>query len=204
MSVLNHPVLELNKNWQAIGTCTVREAICKIMASKACIIHRHNDVYTPFTWNDWSQLEIIFGDRVITSATAAFRVPDIILHTEYDKVPKPKTCFSRRSIFKRDRYSCMYCGVRPEASDLSIDHVLPRSQGGLTTWENCVACCLECNSYKRNRTPAEAKMTLIKEPIKPKNKPIFIKDSHHKYIANWRDFVSECYWSCELENDNKD
>ncbi len=199
-SVLNHPVLELNKNWQPVGVCTVRDAIIKLTSEKAFIVDPIS--YTKFSWEDWSVIKATMEDRVVVSATTVFKAPSVILLTEYDKTPVPRTTFSRRALFKRDRYTCMYCGIRPDVGDLNIDHVVPRRQGGKTTWENCVVSCYTCNAYKRDRTPQEAGMKLLREPFKPKNKPIFIRDSHHKHIKDWKAFLSECYWSIELENDN--
>ena len=77
----------------------------------------------------------------------------MITLTEYDRVPANAVTFSRRNIYKRDRYTCQYCGVQPGSEELTIDHVLPRSRGGTSTWENCVLACLECNKRKADRTP---------------------------------------------------
>lgn len=85
--------------------------------------------------------------------------------------------FSRRNIFERDHYTCQYCGVQPGVDELSIDHVFPRSQGGTSTWDNCVLACVECNKKKADRTPSEADMKLRKQPCRPQWKPLYA--AHH-------------------------
>lgn len=81
------------------------------------------------------------------------RVPEVIVLTSYDRLPSNAVTFSRRNIFKRDRFTCQYCGKQPGSEELTIDHVLPRAQGGTSTWENCVLACIECNAKKADRTP---------------------------------------------------
>ena len=76
---------------------------------------------------------------------------------EYDRLPTAAVSFSRRNIFKRDHWTCQYCGRQPGGDELTIDHVVPRSQGGVSTWENCVLACIDCNKRKADRTPAQAR-----------------------------------------------
>ena len=82
------------------------------------------------------------------------RVPEVVALAGYDRLPEAAVAFSRRNIFKRDHYTCQYCGVQPGTEELTIDHVIPRSQGGTSTWENCVLACVACNKQKADRTPA--------------------------------------------------
>ena len=128
------------------------------------------------------------------------RLPSIILLSRYDKSYQHKNNFNRRAIYKRDRNTCQYCGKVFSTSELNIDHVVPRGQGGLTTWENVALSCVKCNTKKGCRTPKEANMKLLSKPEKPKM-GMFTVD--HKYIPkDWTDFLSECYWLTTLENDN--
>src|ERR1044071_4929165 len=78
------------------------------------------------------------GALFIQAIRQRLRVPEVVTLTEYDRLPNASVAFSRRNVFKRDHYTCQYCGVQPGAEELSIDHVIPRSQGGASTWENCV------------------------------------------------------------------
>ena len=96
-------------------------------------------------------------------------------------------------MFKRDHYTCQYCGVQPGTEELSIDHVVPRSQGGMSSWENCVLACVACNKRKADRTPEQAGMRLRKRPVRPTWKPLYA--DHRARIASWAKFISEAYWN---------
>jgi 5-methylcytosine-specific restriction endonuclease McrA len=106
--------------------------------------------------------------------------------------------FSRRNVFKRDHYACQYCGIQPGSEELSIDHVIPRSHGGTSSWENCVLACVACNKRKADRTPQQAGMKLSRQPVRPTWKPFYA--AHRVRIASWAKFVSEAYWNVELES----
>jgi 5-methylcytosine-specific restriction endonuclease McrA len=105
--------------------------------------------------------------------------------------------FSRRNVFKRDRFRCQYCRKRCESEDLTIDHVVPRSQGGTSCWMNCVLACIECNKRKADRTPEQAAMPLYKQPVQPQWKPVYA--ARGPRIDSWAKFLSEAYWNVELE-----
>lgn len=150
------PVLVLNKSWNPIGTISLQEAIVKLFSEyedgtpKAKIIEPSS--YQMVTWDDWSKLKPEATDEVIRAANISFRIPEVILLTKFEKLPQPRVHFSRRTLYKRDYYQCQYCLKRPGTEELTIDHVMPRSRGGLTSWTNCVLACVECNSRKANRT----------------------------------------------------
>ena len=91
----------------------------------------------------------------------------------YDRLPTQAVAFSRRNIFKRDRFTCQFCGRQPGSEELTIDHVVPRSRGGTSTWENCVLACVPCNARKANRTPEQAGMKLRRAPVRPAWKPLY-------------------------------
>ena len=115
----------------------------------------------------------------------------------YDRLPSAAVTFSRRNIFKRDRYVCQYCGGQPGSEELTIDHVVPRAQGGESRWDNCVLSCVDCNHRKADRTPAQAGMRLRKQPVRPVWKPLYA--AHDVRIESWSKFVSEAYWTAELK-----
>jgi 5-methylcytosine-specific restriction endonuclease McrA len=94
----------------------------------------------------------------------AMRVPSVIRLLEYRRIPHQTRALSRKNILLRDRNTCQYCGVVLHASDLTLDHVIPRSRGGNSSWENLVACCHECNRRKGNAFVHEAGMKLMREP----------------------------------------
>jgi 5-methylcytosine-specific restriction endonuclease McrA len=118
---------------------------------------------------------------------------------DYDKVPQQSVKFNRRNIFARDNNQCQYCGKKCPTSELSLDHVIPRSQGGPTTWENIVCACVECNVKKGGRTPRQANMSLIRKPEKPRRSPLLnLKLTQRKYMS-WQQFLDNVYWSVELK-----
>ena len=106
--------------------------------------------------------------------------------------------FSRINVLTRDGFRCQYCGDKKPSSELNYDHVMPRSRGGKTCWENIVMSCFRCNSVKRNRTPEEAGMTLLKQPVRPKSLPIAAlrMDSIKDVPSLWTSWL---YWNAELE-----
>ncbi len=96
-----------------------------------------------------------------------YYIPKCIRLKEQMAIPTKELPFSRTNIFKRDKYTCQYCGKHLEKDELTIDHVFPKSRMGPDIWENLVTCCKECNQKKANRTPKEAHMKLIKRPVRP-------------------------------------
>jgi 5-methylcytosine-specific restriction endonuclease McrA len=115
-----------------------------------------------------------------------------------DRSPRQGLRFNRRNVFARDGNLCQYCGSHFPLSELSLDHVVPRSRGGLTSWENIVCACVACNVRKGGRTPQEARMQLIRQPAKPKRSPMLtIKLGNPKY-ASWKSFVESAYWLADL------
>ena len=198
----NRKVLVLNKSWQPIQVVTLERALNKVFASysdgtpKAKIIDPVHD-FSMFTWEDWSRLKPAEDELKIHTVNAVFRVPEIIQYTKYNKVPAHKITYNRRTIYRRDRYKCQYCGKAKSTSELSLDHVTPRCQGGLTTWENIVVACTECNSRKAGRTPDEAGMKLLRKPFRPKYN-FLVEDVR---IDSWTAFLGEMYWLTSLEND---
>ena len=134
----------------------------------------------------------------IQAVTQRFCVPEVIALKKFDRMPEASVTFSRRNIFKRDRFTCQFCGAQPKADELTIDHVVPRAQGGESTWENCVLACISCNHKKADRTPAQANMKLRKVPARPKWNPAFVR--HAVRMDSWQKFVSEAYWNAIIES----
>ncbi len=194
-AVLHRPTLVLNRNWMPVGVATVARSLVKVWNETARIVDPAD--YQQHTWHDWTQLKPRDGEPVIRTTRFDLRVPEVITLVSYDRLPTSVVTFSRRNVFKRDRYTCQYCGHQPGGSELTIDHVLPRSQGGTSTWENCVLACIDCNARKADRTPEQASMPLKRRPKRPAWKPLYA--SHRVRIDSWTKFISEAYWSVELE-----
>ena len=137
-------------------------------------------------------------DAVIRAVSMALRVPAVVrLRKTFRRHAKPVK-FSRVNIYARDGHRCQYCGVTCTPDELTYDHVVPRSKGGLTTWENIVSACYACNRRKANRTPAEAGMRLRATPVRPTWMPaIQIRVSNQSVPDAWRDYV---YWTAEIDH----
>ena len=107
-------------------------------------------------------------DSSIYWGSGQMKAPALVRLLYYRRWVPKKTRFNRMGVFKRDRFICMYCGKTFKGSELTIDHIFPKSQGGKLTWLNCVSACFECNSKKGDRTPEQAGMRLLKKPIVPR------------------------------------
>jgi hypothetical protein len=202
VAIAQRPVLVLNRNWEAIDMWPLRDAISKLIncyedgTPKAEIIGAAPD-FQLFTWDDWSKLKLADDEEVLRGCSAVFKIPQII-KVRYDKTPAHTSKFSRKQLYKRDKYTCMYCGRCPGLEELTMDHIIPKSQGGKTTWENCCLACVECNFKKANRTPEEAGMPFYKKNFVPK-KPRFTLLKGDIRLDSWRNFISDAYWNVELE-----
>lgn len=141
-----------------------------------------------------------YDDALIRSPSFEMRAPSVISLKDYI-APAKRPAFTRFNVFLRDRFSCAYCGQRAATSDLTFDHVIPRSRGGRTDWENVATACSACNLAKANRTPAEARMPLRHEPHEPTVYELqgrgrtFPPNYLHE---SWRDYL---YWDSVLESD---
>ena len=192
---LERPTLVLNRSWQPVNVATVARALVLLWNESARVVDP--DDYQTYTWADWSQLRVRDGDPFIQAIRLRLRAPEVIVLSNYDRLPSAAVSFSRRNLFKRDHWTCQYCGMQPGADELTIDHVVPRSQGGTSTWENCVLACLACNKRKADRTPREAGLKLRHAPVRPLWKPMYAR--HSVRIESWSKFVSEAYWEVSLE-----
>src|SRR5262245_11098113 len=202
---LDGSVLVLNKFYMAVHVVSVRRAFCLLFKELAEVITIDDGQYISFdftTWREASDARRLFkgpDDEFVRTVQFEIEVPRIIRLLTYDRLPRQKAKFNRRNIFARDGNRCQYCGRRFATSELSPDHVVPRSQGGQATWHNIVCACLRCDVRKGGRTPREAGMKLYREPIEPKTSPALrLKLAHRKY-RSWKAFLDNAYWSVELE-----
>lgn len=194
-SVIHRPTLVLNRNWQPVRVATVARALLLVYSDTARIVDPES--FRTYAWSDWSVLRPKDGELFVQAVTTRIRVPEVITLNDYDRLPVAAVTFSRRNLFKRDHHSCQYCGVQPGPEQLTIDHIVPRSQGGLSTWTNCVLACVECNKHKADRTPEQANMRLRRKPFRPKWKPLYAAGNVR--IESWSRFLSEAYWNVELD-----
>lgn len=208
-TALNSHVLVLNKLWMAIRVVDARKAFSMLVRDMAEVIRVDDGSYTGHGFDDWAELsearaayeahEEDAAYEYINTVRMQLAVPKIIRLLGYDRLPEQGVKLNRRNIFARDHNRCQYCGKHFATNELSLDHVTPRSQGGGTSWANLVCSCVACNSKKGGRTPAQARMPLIRKPVKPRRNPaISLRVGHDKY-ASWRNFLDNAYWSVELK-----
>lgn len=198
MNILNQPVLALNQNWVPIDIYRVKRAISQVFDDKALIIDPES--FVPHTFQEWTQRDID-SNQTLKAGPIDLEVPEVITLKDFSDYPSDKTVsFNRANIYKRDNYTCQYCGGTPGTKELSIDHVVPRSRGGKTTWKNCVIACTDCNFEKSDNLPSECGMTLLTEPYEP---DWSIKYSlQRKYPPeSWQNFIDEVYWYSEFERE---
>ncbi len=182
--MLNTTVLVLNRSYLPIHVTSVRRAFILIYQGTALAV---NGEYRTFDFDGWSQLPPD-PDRIGTPR-GPLRVPRVITLCGYDRVPRRHVRYSRLNIFTRDKFTCQYCGVSPHRSQLNLDHVIPRSLGGRTTWENVVCSCVDCNRRKGGRTPAQARLRLLRSPVRPRWTPMMhhaVSTARHE---EWRPFL---------------
>lgn len=197
-------VLVLNKHYMAVRVINVRRAFSLLFKDLAEVISCEEGSYSNYDFNSWQQIselrrnfEVEAHDWIST-VNFDIAVPRIIRLLFYDRLPRRPVKFNRRNIYARDRNMCQYCGKRHPLSELSLDHIIPRSMGGKSTWDNIVCACTRCNVKKGGRTPKQAHMSLVRKPEKPKRNPVIhVHLNHHRY-ASWKQFLDHAYWSVEL------
>ena len=167
---LHRPVLVLNSSYEPINVCAARRALVLVLKGVASTEEQ--------------------SSSHVHSARQAVPVPSVIRLLEYRRIPMQARSLSRKNILMRDRYTCQYCHRTMPSGELTLDHVVPRSRAGETTWENLVACCHPCNNRKGSRTPEEAGMKLARAP-----RPFSLHTSRHlmrllaKSDDQWRKYL---------------
>jgi hypothetical protein len=215
-SVLNRRVLVLNRSWIPINTTTVFNALISCFNERANFIDP--DTFCVHSWESWVEswedavaCSKVEADRIIHCPSCSIVAPEVIVATEYRGMGfgvkhngRPK--FSRKNIFARDKNVCQFCGKRFQPHELNIDHVVPRSKGGRTEWTNVVLSCVRCNDKKRDRTPKEAGMKMMRRPFVPSADDLCLSFSERlrrkirgKVPKSWTEFLGKMYWNVELE-----
>lgn len=188
-SVLNEKVLVLNRHYQAIQVTTVQRAICHLVKGSAKVI---TPDWTTHNLEEWIEASRFYNGngRMVRSPSLSLLAPEAIYLVRYDRLPRLEVVFSRANLLVRDKYTCQYCGKSVKnPKDRTIDHVIPRSRGGKTVWDNVVLCCRKCNLRKGDRTPEEAGMKLLKKPKAPPWESIFMEDFPEEKKEAWRQFL---------------
>ena len=183
-------VLVLNRSWQAIHVKTPAEAFCMMATGAASGLDIDPDgAMRPVLWTEWLTLPVREHDRAVKTVRGELRVPTVIVSTTYARVPMRRRSFSGRSLWERDGGVCQYTGRSLKPGEGNIDHVVPRSRGGRTDWENCVLAHREVNSRKADKTPDEAGLKLLRQPAAPKPLPatVLIRNTHS--VPDWEHFL---------------
>ncbi len=218
-SNLDSPTLVLNSAWTGIDACTAREALCDVYSDRAQIVCTIPGpyMYSLHNMESWMNLPVGDGYPTIQSTSGKILVPDAIVLKEFKRMPTRKVVFSRRNLWKRDRMRCQYCGVLMKTDEVTVDHIVPRCRGGLSTWTNCVLACITCNKKKDDKSLEKCGMRLfryvkspsgelVKEyythPTRPSWSPLFAV-RRKKVPASWAKLlnktVDDLYWDTELE-----
>ena len=205
---LESSVLVLNKFFAAVHIVNAKRAFAMLCKESAEVVSIDDGQYNSYDFTSWvdvsvfkAECELPNEDRYesIKTFSLEVRVPKIIRLVVYDKLPKATVKFNRKNIFARDKNRCQYCGKKVPTSELSLDHVIPRTQGGTSNWKNIVCACTNCNKHKGGRRPEEAGMKLICKPVKPNHCPLIqLKLGSNKYDS-WKQFLNNAYWSVPLE-----
>jgi len=202
---LSSSVLLLNRLYMALRVISAKRAITLIYRQLAEVVSLEDGNYLSYDFDSWLEVSAARAtfepERHDWIRTVRFQiaVPRIIRLLGYDRLPRVGVKLNRRNLFARDQNRCQYCGRKVRTSELSIDHVIPRSLGGKACWENLVCACAACNARKGGRTPAQANMRLIAKPTRPRRSPVLtIKLSDARY-ASWKQFLDFAYWNVELK-----
>ncbi len=166
---MNEPVLVLNANFQPINVTSTYRAINLVLAEKATLVMN--------------------GRGVIHSVTHVFPLPSVIRLNRMIKRPRPIVKLNRKEIFRRDNYTCQYCGR--QFSNLTIDHVIPRHLGGETNWDNVVTACPRCNHLKGGMTPQQSGMYPRHNPKHPPETAIYLFGKHLQEYQEWQEFLAD-------------
>jgi len=165
----NGRVLVLNQNYEPLNICRWQRAVTLVFLGKAILVESDS--------------------KTLRSPTITMPMPSVVRLVRYIKRPLPKIKLSRQSLMERDNYTCQYCGK--QSKHLTVDHIVPRERGGRHRWSNLVACCVDCNVRKGNRTAREAGMKLLKDPQRPRFIPYLSFATMRRALTNevWRDYL---------------
>ena len=175
----NEQTLVLSQSFEPIGVISWKDALTLYFTDKCEILEEY--------------------DGFVRSQLLVIKIPAVVRLLNVFRRHKRPVKFSRANIYARDGYKCLYCNQKFLMSELTYDHVLPRAQGGKTTWENIATCCISCNTKKGCKTPQQANMKLRKQPTQPTRVPAMVLELSRKNVPDaWRSFL---YWTGELSSE---
>ena len=166
---MSQDVLVLNQNYEPLNVCQTKRAVVLLISGKA---------------------EIVVNSRgYIATPTTKFPRPSVIRLANQVRRPRPRLSLTRRAVFRRDNFTCQYCGI--QSNHLTIDHIIPRYRQGPHTWENVVSACPSCNRKKGGKTLDEAHMTLRYKPFEPSSSPRSLFAHYLNEYQDWEQFLAE-------------
>ena len=193
--------LVLNKNYLATEIAEWQRVMSLVYTGVASVVDQE---YQTHSFDEWCALSSAMVDSpngFVHTATLRIAIPDVIRLNVFERLPSRLMQMTRRNVYEHYAHRCSFCGHKFGKEMLNLDHVVPRSRGGTTDWNNIVLSCVPCNTRKANRTPAEAGMTLLVKPSRPQWRgptglhlptPVPIREA-------WQRFIDRCYWDSELE-----
>lgn len=189
--ILRSPtVLVLNRHWQAIDVKTPAEAFGMMATGSASGLDITLEGMRPVGWKEWLTLPVREHDLPVRTVRGSVRAPTVLVLARFARMPRRRLSFSLRGLWERDGGICQYTGRQLQPGEGNIDHVVPRSRGGASNWENCVLACKRVNQRKGDRTPDEAGLQLLRAPVPPRELPAsaFIRNTHG--IRDWEAFLA--------------
>jgi 5-methylcytosine-specific restriction endonuclease McrA len=200
---MDSDVLVLNRSFYAVQITSWQRALTLVYLGHASVV---DEEYRTYSFEDWQQLSRMISDHpagYIRTPNFTIAIPEVISLKLYDRLPATEVKFTRRNIYEHYNYRCCYCGKKFSSTELNLEHVLPRSRGGKTCWDNIVTSCIPCNLKKADRLPEEAGMKLLIKPSKPhwRGNLALIFNSPVKIRSTWQRFIDHAYWNGELERE---
>lgn len=200
---MSSDVLVLNRSFYAVQITSWQRALSLVYLGHASVV---DEDYKTYSFDDWRALSTEISSHpagFINTPTFKIAVPEVIALKLYDRLPVTDVKFTRRNIYEHYHYRCCYCGKKFGSSELNLEHVVPKSRGGRTGWDNIVTACVPCNLKKADKIPEEAGMKLLLKPTKPKwrGNLSLILQSPVKMRTTWQRFVDTMYWNQELEKE---
>lgn len=191
----NKRILVLNRLWQPVNIVGVKRGFSLLMQAHAQAIDTAEGLFRILDAEQWISYSLEHPPTravdTIQTVRMTLRIPSVLLLRNFDRVPGKEVKFNRRSIFERDGFVCQYCGQRHAEDELNLDHVIPRDQGGKTSWENIVTSCIRCNTSKANRMPHQAGMRLPKMPARPRWRPFTSVINSAEPEPDWHYFLTK-------------
>jgi 5-methylcytosine-specific restriction endonuclease McrA len=170
MNAFPRTVLLLNSSYEPLKIISWQRAVTMLFMGKIEVIDEY--------------------DHNVRSVSLVIKLPAVVRLLRYVNIGRKAPPLCRTNILARDEFKCQYCEKVLNSKEATLDHVVPRSQGGRTTWENVVCCCTHCNRKKGGRTPKEARMALLSKPARPDWLPVLNLRLHGKVPLSWKLFLA--------------